>query len=265
MDFTVEPMEDILEREHREFVERRRAQGAKRMSADTLARLAAPKAQAGRRGAKGGDAENKDEPKAITHDDDGWGVWDDAIDVPPPEGGAAAAEPGPSPTADVGANGDSPSAAPPSPEKRQPRQPYRKVSGRGLALDSFYVLVQGAGREAAFALDRKTMFAAALEATNYPRGGCLVYRGLPVHNHATAVTLGLRQGPDHVTLLLFMSREELAEETARRGLMAEETAAWGNCLAALVVALEDARKPARRHFADADAAGTFIDTDGVSA
>jgi hypothetical protein len=61
--------------------------------------------------------------------------------------------------------------------------------------------------------------------------------------------------------LLFQAPQEMAEEGERRRVEAEERGAWANCLAALAVAVADAKRPMRRFFADADSSAGFVDTD----
>lgn len=235
MDFSFEPMQDVLEQEEKTY----RRPKAKPMSRATLARLSAPRSKTVPKGKAAKPAAEQPPPA----DDDGWGTWADAVDVPeePAVRTQAAAAP------------RSPSPTKPAPKGKPALQ---KVTA--LSLDRYYVCIQGAGVEVGFCVDRKTLLASALEAVGFPLGGYLVYRGLPVHAHATAATLGLKMGPEKVSLLLYCSATEADEQHERYALEAEERASRGHAVAGLAALLVPGRHG--RNLYD-DAEGDFEEID----
>jgi hypothetical protein len=245
MDFTVDPMDDILDRE--DAARRQYRPTPRRMTPQStntlLQRLSQPKRKTPRKGAVPQQRDGED-------DDD---AWDDAVDIgaedrrqsPPRTVQSKVASPRRPPSA---AEPFSPAAAPPA---------VMRITTADNA-DRFFVVVTCAGRRAGASMDRKTLIATTLEALRFPPSGCLLYRGLPVHAHATCVTLGLRPGKAHASHLSYVSDVEASEETARARVVADQVAAWGSTVLSLAAVLgARGQRVPLRHFVDAE--DDFVD------
>ena len=123
--------------------------------------------------------------------------------------------------------------------------------------DYCFIKIVSAGREERVAIDRKTLLMTLAVDLDLPLGGTFRYHNMPVHAHATTTTLGLRHGPEHSVVLKYSTPVEEEEETARSELIAYQVHRWTAALSQLLVSLSNIDSLPPHAFADAS--GGFAD------
>ena len=223
MDFTFQPMEDILEREARLGIQLVRP--APRISAKTLSRLSAPKKK------------NEKKPREKY--------------VPPNAPRLRAPSPSGVP---------SEAKMPASHRLQGPAHPPGVAASTpsDTSASLYYVVVRSLCGSHFVALDRKTLLMSIVAQLPLPPGGSLWYRNLPVHLHATAVTLGLRAGVEFISTIVYAAPIEAEEHSARASFMAEQVGAWGQLLSRFLSAVsQSVHHPATNVFLEA--CGEYVD------
>lgn len=132
------------------------------------------------------------------------------------------------------------------------------TASKSPTTDFYFVHALALGQECKVAIDKKTLLMSVAHYMRLPCEGAWVYKGMTVHNHATAPSLGLRTGCDKASVLRFCCSAEAEETVARESLLALQVAMWGNCLAALLGVLEAPNRLPSHAFLDASGPFTAL-------
>lgn len=268
MDFTTEPFDALLDREDEQLAaqrEARRAAAPKVLSGKTLLRLSQP------RKAKPAPAPPAHAAAAGEQRLGAIPTWSTAAGGVPttaganPGGGAAAAasftqaRPGV-----VGAGGvaDPAAAAALGPPKGVlAALTWNNLSAAERANEThFYICLYALGLQHHLGVDKRTTLCSLCEFVRLPVGGTLLYKGKPVSPFATAATLGLVAGSDHIASMRFVTPVEEDEQLARDDLVALQIVTFSNRIA-LFHSLVTAQEPVPRHVFF-DACDVFEDLTG---
>jgi hypothetical protein len=259
MDFTTEPFDVLLDKEDMHLAamrEARRAGGPKVLSAKTLLRLSQPRKHKPPQTGASAPAQRQD--------------GDYSHSAPSPAAGERSQAP-PQLTW-TGGTGPAPhtltlhGATPQGPEQDRPKGVLAALTWNNLSASEranethFYICLFALGVQHHLAVDKRTTMCSLCEFVRLPVGGTLMFKGRPVSPFATAVTLGLVAGADHVATMRFTTHIEEDEQLARDGIVALQIVMFSNRIA-YFHSLVTAQEPIPRHVFF-DACDEFVDLSG---